>query len=177
MSAPDIPRLFEAHSLFEKTAVFDRGSFLKKGGTIDTNIYFIEEGAAYVFILDGAEERIVRLAYKSNIVVALDSFLTGVPSDFYIQAIKKTTVKIVRQADFQQFISRDAANQALWTGILEDLVLQQVEREKDLLIQSPLQRYQRVLKRSPQLFQQIPNKYIASYLRMSAETLSRLKKP
>ncbi|MCH5717306.1 cyclic nucleotide-binding domain-containing protein [Niabella hibiscisoli] len=60
--------------------------------------------------------------------------------------------------------------------MLEGLVVQQIEREKDLLIQSPRERYERVLKRSPQLFQEVANKYIAAYLRMSAETLSRLKK-
>jgi hypothetical protein len=58
---------------------------------------------------------------------------------------------------------------------LEDLVLQQLEREKDLLINAPAERYERVLKRSPKLFQEVPNKYIANYLRMSPETLSRLK--
>jgi hypothetical protein len=56
------------------------------------------------------------------------------------------------------------------------IIYDQFEREKDILTYSPLKRYQRVLKRSPQLFQEIPNKYIASYLRMSPETLSRLKK-
>ena len=63
-----------------------------------------------------------------------------------------------------------------YNSILEDLVLQQIEREKDLLYSSPKIRYERVLKRSPKLFQEIPNKYIANYLRMSPETLSRLKK-
>jgi hypothetical protein len=55
-------------------------------------------------------------------------------------------------------------------------VLQQMERERDILTSSPLERYKRVLERSPQLFQEIPNKYIASYLRMTPETLSRIKK-
>jgi len=59
---------------------------------------------------------------------------------------------------------------------LEQLTLQQLEREKDILTSSPLERYKRVLKRSPQLFQEIPNKYIADYLRMTPETLSRIKK-
>jgi hypothetical protein len=67
-------------------------------------------------------------------------------------------------------------NMKLWINILEDLVLQQIEREKDLLINSPRERYERVLKRSPKLFQEIPNRHIANYLRMSPETLSRLKK-
>jgi lipocalin len=55
-------------------------------------------------------------------------------------------------------------------------VYQQIEREKDILTASPRERYLRVLKRSPQLFQEIPDKYIANYLRMSPETLSRMKK-
>ena len=60
--------------------------------------------------------------------------------------------------------------------MLGELIYQQMERERDILTSSPLERYKRVLSRSPQLFQEIPNKHIASYLRMTPETLSRLKK-
>ena len=49
-------------------------------------------------------------------------------------------------------------------------------KEIDILTNPPKERYERVLKRNPQLFQEIPNRHIANYLRMSAETLSRLKK-
>jgi CRP-like cAMP-binding protein len=59
---------------------------------------------------------------------------------------------------------------------MEQLIYQQLEREKDLLTSSPTERYAKVKQRSPQLFQEIPHKYIASYLRMTPETLSRLKK-
>lgn len=64
----------------------------------------------------------------------------------------------------------------MWVKILENLVIQQMEREIDILTSSPKERYERVLKRSPQLFQHIPNRHIANYLRMTPETLSRLKK-
>ena len=67
-------------------------------------------------------------------------------------------------------------NQNLWKQILEAFVIQQMDRETDLLTKSPEERFKRVLNRSPQLFQEIPHKYIASYLRMSPETLSRIKK-
>lgn len=73
-------------------------------------------------------------------------------------------------------MNRNKENRFLWDQILEQLILQQMEREKDILTTSPIKRYQRVLQRSPQLFQKIPNKHIASYLKMSPETLSRLKK-
>jgi len=105
----------------------------------------------------------------------LDSFLSGKPSEFFIQAIKKTVIKIITKIQIDNFLKSET-NRVLWTKILENLVLQQMEREIDILTNSPKERYQRVLKRSPQLFQEIPLRHIANYLRMSAETLSRLKK-
>ena len=53
--------------------------------------------------------------------------------------------------------------------VMNLLVLSMLERETDLLIKSPQVRYEKVLKRSPQLFQEIPLTYIASYLRMTPE--------
>jgi CRP/FNR family transcriptional regulator, anaerobic regulatory protein len=58
---------------------------------------------------------------------------------------------------------------------MESLIVQQIEREVDLLTASPTERLARVLKRSPNLFQEVPLKYIASYLRMTPETLSRIR--
>jgi len=170
-----IKTLLEA-DLFQYEKTIQRYEYLKIKDETDTNIYFIENGSVRIFIMDEDEERIIRFGYSGNIIVSLDSFLSGRSSDFYIQAIKKTTVKIASQKDFNEFMRSNPENMKLWINILEDLVLQQIEREKDLLINSPRERYERVLKRSPKLFQEIPNRHIANYLRMSPETLSRLKK-
>lgn len=163
-------------NLFQKKKVIDRHYFLTLEGDVDSNIYYVEKGSLRIFIRDEEQERIIRFGYKENIIVCLDSFLSEKPTDFYIQAIKKTEIKVASKKDFYEFIKSSDDNLKLWTVILEDLVLQQIEREKDLLINSPRERYERVLKRSPKLFQEIPNKHIANYLRMSPETLSRLKK-
>lgn len=176
MKAADIFNLIEQNDLIEKTLTIERNVFLKVKGSIDTNIYFIEEGSLRIFVLDDYEERIIRFGYKDNIIVSLDSFLTESPSDFYIQAIKKTSVKVIPKKSFMAFINKNEEHLKLWIKILEDLILQQIEREKDILINSPKERFDRVLKRSPKLFQEVPNKHIANYLRMSPETLSRLKK-
>ena len=165
----------ELLALSKKTLSIERNEFLKVEGSIDTNLYYIESGSLRVFVLDNNEEQIIRFGYKENLIVSLDSFLTGKPSNFFIQAIKKTVVKVITKTQIDSFLKIES-NRILWTSILENLVLQQMEREIDILINSPKERYQRVLKRSPQLFQEIPNRYIANYLRMSAETLSRLKK-
>ena len=128
------------------------------------------------FVLRTLEERNIRFGYSNNIIVSLDSFISEQPSDFIMQAIKKTTLSVASKADFMNFIHSSHEYLVWYQEVLEDLELQQIEREKDLLTNSPKVRYERVLKRSPQLFQEIPNKHIANYLRMTPETLSRLKK-
>ncbi|MDF3026878.1 MAG: cyclic nucleotide-binding protein [Fluviicola sp.] len=176
MKPADLIELIKANKLVEKEITVERNGFLKTAGSTDTNIYFIEEGSLRVFVRDQLEERTIRFGYQYNILVSLDSFLTGKPSEFVIQAIKRTRVKVIPKKGFMDFISRDENHLKLWIKILEDLVIQQIEREKDLLTASPKERFERVLKRSPALFQEIPNRHIANYLRMTPETLSRLKK-
>jgi CRP-like cAMP-binding protein len=161
--------------LSEKTISLERNEYLKVKGSIDTNVYYIESGSLRIFILDDYEEQTIRFGYKGNLIVSLDSFLTGKPSAFYIQAIKSTSLKVITKLQMDKFLQTEQ-NSKLWIQILENLVLQQMEREVDILSRSPWERYQRVLQRSPQLFQEIPHRHIANYLRMSAETLSRLKK-
>lgn len=160
-------------SLAHKSVLLQRNEFLKTGGSIDTSIYYVEEGSVRIYRCDDETEQNIRFGYKNNLFVALDSFLSDRPSELWIQALKKTRVQVITR---ELFRSQMNDNQGAWIQILEDLVLQQMEREADLLTQSPGERYRRVLQRSPQLFQEIPHKHIANYLRMSPETLSRLKK-
>ncbi len=163
-------------NLWNKTLELKRNEYLKVKGSIDTNLYLIENGAIRIFVLDEYEEHTIRFGYKNNLIAALDSFLSEKPSDLYIQALKHTTLKVMDKSTFVNFVSESTKNTKIWQQILESFALQQMERERDILTTSPLERYNRVLKRSPQLFQEIPNKYIASYLRMTPETLSRIKK-
>jgi CRP-like cAMP-binding protein len=165
----------EIIELSDKTISIERNEFVKVKGSIDTNVYYVESGSLRAFVSDDYEEQIIRFGYKGNLIVSLDSYLTGKPSDFYIQAIKKTVLKVITKQQIDNFLKNES-NSKIWTRILENLIVQQLEREIDILTNSPKERYERVLKRSPQLFQEVPNRYIANYLRMSAETLSRLKK-
>lgn len=165
----------EIIELSNKSITLERNEFLKVKGSIDTNVYYVESGSLRAYVLDNYEEQIIRFGYKDNLIVSLDSYLTGKPSDLYFQAIKKSEIKVITKQQIDQFLKTEN-NSKLWTSILENLVVQQMEREIDILTSSPKERYERVRKRSPQLFQEIPDRYIANYLRMSAETLSRLKK-
>ncbi|GGZ77322.1 Crp/Fnr family transcriptional regulator [Algibacter mikhailovii] len=166
----------EDENLWQKVIHLERNEYLKVKGSIDTNIYLVVQGSLRIFVIDEYEEHTIRFGYKNNLIASLDSFLNEQPSDFYIQALKKTIVKSISKKEFKTFIESSEAHKSIWLNILESFVLQQMERERDILTSSPIERYHRVLDRSPQLFQEIPNKYIASYLRMTPETLSRIKK-
>lgn len=166
----------ESEMVWEKKFFLQRNDYLKVHGTIDTNLYFIQSGSLKISLVSGDEEFIIRFGYKHDIITALDSFITEKTSDIQIQALRKTTIKMTNKIRLMNFIQSREENKDLWSKILELLILQQFEREMDIMVTSPKKRYERVLKRSPQLFQEIPNKHIASYLRMTPETLSRLKK-
>lgn len=166
----------EIKRLFGTNLVLERNEYLQVNGNIDTNIYFVQSGSLKKFILNDFEEQIMCFAYSNDLIVSIDSFLTEKPSEFYIQAIKKTVVKVISKKVFFEFIFQSERNYKIWITILEDIILKQLEREKDILENSARERYNRVLKRMPNLFQEIPNTHIANYLRMSPETLSRLKK-
>lgn len=160
----------------EKEIILQRGKFLKAAGSIDTHIYLVEEGSLKIGIYTEKEDKILRFGYKNDIITALDSFLTGEKSEMYIQAIKKSRLKVISKSVLMEFVQKSVENGQVYTQILEKLLVEQLEREKDLLLSSPKERYERVFKRNPKLFQEIPNRYIANYLNMTEETLSRLKK-
>lgn len=172
----DLKHRLDIVDLWEENLTIKRNEYITVKGKIDTNLYFVLSGSLRVFIVDNSEELTIRFGYQNSFITALDSFISEKPTDYYIQAIKKTTLKIISKQNYYNFIRSSAENSSLWYNIMEQLIYQQMEREIDILTTSPVERYKRVLKRSPQLFQEIPHKYIASYLRMTPETLSRIKK-
>lgn len=171
-----ISKQIDQQNLWQHRGTLSRNRFLKAPHTTDLNLYYIVSGGVKICTVDADREHVIRFGYKGSFIAALDSFISEKPSELYIEALKKTEFKAISKTRYLQFIHQSAALTNLWEHLLQQLILQQLEREKDILISSPKERYMRVLKRSPQLFQEIPNKHIASYLRMTPETLSRLKK-
>lgn len=154
---------------------FKRNELVKPPYSKDTSIYLILSGCVSLSLIDNeGQELIIRFGYDNELVTALDGFLKDSASPLQIKALKKTTVqKIEREAFLHKLQEKDTYS-TYWIKTLESLVLAHMEREQDLLLSKPKDRYQRVLERSPQLFQHVPHRHIANYLRMTPETLSRL---
>ena len=162
--------------LWQKTMTLQRHQLLVVHGSRDSHLYHIQKGTLRIFVREGEEEHTIRFGYPGNLIAALDTFITGQPTEYYIQALKGATLRGVSKTAFLTLMRSNPDLQDLWNSMMQGLVLQQLERERDLLTSSPVDRYHRVLERSPQLFQEVPDKYIANYLRMTPETLSRIKK-
>lgn len=167
----------DSQDLWQKNIHLKRDEFLKVGGSKDTNLYQVLSGCLRIFVREEREEHTIRFGYQGDLIAALDSFITEQPSDLFIQAIRKTELKMVDKSAYMKMINDSAELNSIWQELLGHLIFQQMERERDLLTSSPEERFKRVLERSPQLFQEVPRKYIASYLRMTPETLSRIENP
>ncbi len=153
-----------------------RGNFLINEGQIEHHIYLILDGAVCVNYQSLGEEFAIRFGYNNDLITSIHSFFSGAPSQYSILALRKTQYYAIPKSNFLHFVHQSPQYLLAYTELLQGLVIQQMEREIDLLTVSPSERVDRVLKRSPKLFQEIPLKYIASYLRMSPETLSRIRK-
>ncbi|MBK9591692.1 MAG: Crp/Fnr family transcriptional regulator [Crocinitomicaceae bacterium] len=165
--------LFQTEGI-KKSLIKDE--LLLKEGQVENSLYLIESGAVRVFLLSELEETNIRFGYSGSMINSLASFLRQSPSEFYIEALRKTEIKILSREQILDFIHQSQAQLEGYTAFIESAFAQQIDREIDLLTPSPADRLERVLKRSPNLFQEIPLKHIASYLRMTPETLSRIRK-
>lgn len=154
---------------------FKRNEHLIRLGEQEHYLYLVIDGAIKVVYSDENQEQIIRFGYRESILTSLPAFFDNGKSLFDICAIRKSTVKLFDKQLLFKFIHENPELQSAYILMLQDLVSQQIDREIDILTQSPLERYKRVLKRSPQLFQEVPARYIANYLRMSPEHLSRLR--
>ena len=170
-------KLLQSFETTGRKKVIQKGEFLTKEGDIEKNLFFIESGAVRVFYLSEFDEHIIRFGYEGSLINSLSSFIKEQPSEFYIEAIRKTTLKVISKKELINLRNESDENLRQYIVLLESLVTQQIDREIDLLITSPNERLKRVLERSPNLFQHVPLKYIASYLRMKPETLSRIRNP
>ncbi|RAW03359.1 Crp/Fnr family transcriptional regulator [Pseudochryseolinea flava] len=152
-----------------------RHQFLIEKDQTETNLFYIIEGSVRIYFPHNDEEICVGFGYDNSLICSYPSFIRNQPSTYYIQALSATSLMSIRKVDFYDLFSSFRKIETAWRELQEEALMGKIERETEMLTFTPEERYQRLIQRSPKVFQIIPRKYIASYLRMSPETLSRIR--
>lgn len=152
-----------------------RNDFLIQKGQTESSLFYVADGRMRIFYPHKDEEICVGFAYDHNLICSYPSFILNKPSDYYIQALSETNLMAINRSDFYALFDQHINIERSWRMLEEDALLGKIEREVEMLTFTPEERYNRLMERSPHIFQIIPRKYIASYLRMTPETLSRIR--
>lgn len=150
---------------------------LLEQGNVCNNIYFVTKGFFRMFYVDlDGNEINTRFTGEDNFIVDYQSFLTQTPSRYYWQAMQDSEVITFAFKDVQQLYASSSVWQKVGRIIAERVYLQLNERVEMLQFMSPEERYQHLLATRPELFNQISQFQMASYLGIKPESLSRLRK-
>ena len=152
-------------------------NFLKLNEIEDT-ISFIESGVVRLYIPkeDPEKEITFGFSFKNQFISAYDSFLTRKPSAYQLQTLTETSILSITYNDLQEVYNKTQIGNLIGRLTAERLFLLKSKREQDLLHLTAEQRYIKLFKERPELLKVIPLKYISSYIGVTAQALSRIRK-
>ena len=158
--------------------VIEKKSIFLKVNEIENQISFIESGIVRLFIpKDNPEKEITfGFSFKNQFISAYDSFLTQSPSVYQLQALTETTILSLTYDDLQSVYKSTQIGNLIGRLTAEELFLIKSNREQNLLNLTAEQRYLKLFKERPELLESIPLKYISSYIGVTAQALSRIRK-
>ena len=157
---------------------FKKKSKILKVGEIENHISFLESGIARFLIPKEDEEKDITFGFcfKNEFVSAYDSFLTRKPSLYQLQALTDISIWSISYDDLQEVYAKTAVGNVIGRMSSERLFLIKSKREQSLLNETAETRYLNLFKERPNLIKEIPLKYIASYIGVTAQALSRIRK-
>ena len=145
---------------------------------IENHISFIESGVVRLFIPKENPEKEITFgfSFKDQFVSAYDSFLTQKPSLYQLQTLTETSILSITYKDLQAVYKTTQIGDLIGRLTAERLFLIKSKREQNLLNLSAEERYLKLFKERPELLKIIPLKYISSYIGVTAQALSRIRK-
>lgn len=142
---------------------------------VENYLYFIIKGSVRAYYSTIDKEISVAFRFENQFISSYASFLTREPSMQIMDVLEDSTLVRISYESTQKLI-KYRVGERIFRLNAEELFILKEEREVSLLMDTPDKRYNDLLTKHKDWFQRIPQHHIASYLGMSPETLSRVKK-
>lgn len=143
---------------------FKKKSILLREGQTCNYIYFIEQGLVRSYYLK-----------EGDVIISVNSFFKRTPSYEYIQAIEDTIVYFIHHDELQYLYKEFIEFNIIGQILTEKYYMLSEQRLFSIRNQKINERFTSLIEIFPEIIKRVPKKYIASYLGMSAESLSRIK--
>lgn len=154
-----------------------RNQTLQKSNTVPTHLYFVASGFVRLFYPspDGAEVT-THLASPGNFITPFLSFIHGSPATEAVQTVTDCELLRISKPQLAGLIDQSEAFKKFSLVIFEQAVAVTQSRANDLATLNAEERYRKLLREQPSVAQYVPVQYIASYLGMQPESLSRIRR-
>jgi CRP-like cAMP-binding protein len=173
VSDKDCARLIQ---LFEPLEV-KKNEHLFRSGEIARHVYFIEKGCLrQYYINNNGEERTIYFKVEDGWCSELVSFLDNKPTELCLQALENSKLQIINQKNWIYAVTQIQSFTMGFIRAQQDTNYMLKKRLAEATVETPEEKYLRFIKEEPLLLQRIPLYHIASYLAMTPETLSRIRK-
>ncbi|WP_300673472.1 Crp/Fnr family transcriptional regulator [Soonwooa sp.] len=155
---------------------YKKGDLIIKQGDVEDYLSVITKGIARYYIEKDDKEITLNFVFEHNYFSAYESFLTRKPSPYNIEALTDVSLWRSSYESFKYFHQHASIGNYLGRIAAEGLYLRKAEREISFLTETAEQRYLYLLEKDKNLLQKVPLKYIASYIGVTPQALSRIRK-
>ena len=154
---------------------FSKGEMILEEGEVCENIYYIDKGLIRQFYLNNGKEVTEHLCADRSIFMCIESLFLDMPTHLQVEAIESSIIYALPNRRLEKVALHNVNIQILYRKILEEsLILSQVHADL-VRFETAGDRYKKMCKLMPQVVLRAPLVYIASYLQMTPETLSRVR--
>ena len=155
---------------------FPKKQLLLRRGQVENYLSFVESGIVRYYIPKLENDLTFTFVFDQNFISAYDSFITRTPSTYQIETLAETVLWRIGFEDLQRIYNTTEIGQLIGRKASEALYLKKSQRELSLLNETAETRYRKLFTEQPQLIRHIPLKYIASYIGVTPQALSRIRK-
>lgn len=154
---------------------YGKGEKILQEGEVCRNISYIEKGLVRQFYFKNGKEVTEHLGVDHSIFMCIESLFKEEPTRLQVEALEPTLVYALPKARLEAAAMRNVNIQMLYRKILEESLIQSQIHADLVRFESAPNRYKRLCDLNPQVVLRAPLTYIANYLQMTPETLSRIR--